>query len=388
MTAWQNADLLRLERHFTEEEKMVRDTAARFVDERVAPVIRDHFRDATFPKQLIAEMGRLGLFGANLSGYGMAGVSNIAYGLIMQELERGDSGLRSFASVQGGLVMYPIFSFGSEKQKKRWLPLLARGEAVGCFGLTEADAGSDPGGMRTNAVDDGDGYLLNGEKTWITNGSIADIAVVWARYQDGIRGFLVERGTKGFSTSDIHGKWSMRASITSSLVFSECRIPKENALPNGIGLKCALQCLTQARYGIGWGVLGAALDCYNTAVNYTKVRKQFGKPIASFQLVQQSLVGMLTELVKGQLLALEVGRLKDAGAADFLHVSMLKRNNAQVALDVARQARDLLGANGIVDEYPIMRHLMNLETVNTYEGTHNVHTLILGQGISGIAAYS
>ena len=388
MTAWQNADLLRLERHFTEEEKMVRDTAARFVDERVAPVIRDHFRDATFPRPLIAEMGRLGLFGANLSGYGMAGVSNIAYGLIMEELERGDSGLRSFASVQGGLVMYPIFTFGSEQQKERWLPLLARGEAVGCFGLTEADAGSDPGGMRTVAVDDGDGYLLNGEKTWITNGSIADIAVVWARYKDGIRGFLVERGTKGFSTSDIHGKWSMRASITSSLLFSECRIPKANALPQGIGLKCALQCLTQARYGIGWGVLGAALDCYNTAVNYTKVRKQFGKPIASFQLVQQSLVGMLTELVKGRLLALEVGRLKDAGAADFAHISMLKRNNAQVALDVARQARDLLGANGIVDEYPIMRHLMNLETVNTYEGTHNVHTLILGQSISGIAAYS
>ena len=388
MSAWQDADLLRLERHLTEEEKLIRDTAARFVDERVVPVIRDHFRNATFPKQLIPEMGRLGLFGANLTGYGAAGVSNTAYGLIMQELERGDSGLRSFASVQGGLVMYPIFSFGSEAQKERWLPKLAHGEAIGCFGLTEADAGSDPGGMRTTAVEDGSGYVLNGEKAWITNGTLADVAVVWARCKDTIRGFLVERGTKGFSTSDIHGKWSMRASTTSILSFSDCRIPAENALPKGIGLKCALQCLTQARYGIGWGVIGAALDCYNTAVAYTKVRKQFGKPIASYQLVQRSLVEMLTELIKAQLLALEVGRLKDAGAADFAQVSMLKRNNSQIALDVARQARDLLGANGIVDEYPIMRHMMNLETVNTYEGTHNVHTLILGQHITGIAAYS
>jgi glutaryl-CoA dehydrogenase len=388
MNSWQQADLLNLERHLTEEERLARDTAARFVDERVVPIIRDHFRNATFPKELIAEMGGLGFFGANLSGYGMAGMSNIAYGLIMQELERGDSGLRSFASVQSGLVMYPIFSYGSEEQKEGWLPRLASGEAVGCFGLTEADAGSDPGGMRTAAVEDGDSFVLNGEKAWITNGTVADVAVVWARCKDSIRGFLVERGTKGFSASDIHGKWSMRASVTSILSFSDCRIPAANALPQGIGLKCALQCLTQARYGIGWGVLGAALDCYKTAVAYTKARKQFGKPIASFQLVQRSLVGMLSEIVKGQLLALEVGRLKDAGMADFSHVSMLKRNNSQIALDVARQARDLLGGNGIVDEYPIMRHLMNLETVNTYEGTHNVHTLILGQCITGIPAYN
>jgi len=387
MHSWQIADIMRLERHLSEEERMVRDTVARFVDERVTPVIRDHFREATFPKELIGEMGRLGLFGSNLTGYGAAGVSNIAYGLIMQELERGDSGLRSFASVQGGLVMYPIHTFGSEAQKQRWLPALASGEAIGCFGLTEAGAGSDPGGMRTTAVEDGDSYILNGEKTWITNGTIADVAVVWARCKDTIRAFLVERGTKGFSTSEIHGKWSMRASVTAILSFADCRVPADHALPEAVGLKCALQCLTQARYGIGWGVLGAALDCFHTAVEYTKMRKQFGKPLASFQLVQQSLVDMMTELVKGQLLALEVGRLKDAGMADFAQVSLLKRNNAQIALNVARQARDLLGGNGIVDEYPIMRHLMNLETVNTYEGTHNIHTLILGQHLTGIAAF-
>jgi len=387
MHSWQIADIMRLERHLSEEERMVRDTVARFVDERVTPVIRDHFREATFPKELIGEMGRLGLFGSNLTGYGAAGVSNIAYGLIMQELERGDSGLRSFASVQGGLVMYPIHTFGSEAQKQRWLPALASGEAIGCFGLTEAGAGSDPGGMRTTAVEDGDGYILNGEKSWITNGTIADVAVVWARCKDTIRAFLVERGTEGFAASAIHGKWSMRASITAILSFADCRVPADHALPGAIGLKCALQCLTQARYGIGWGVLGAALDCFQTAVAYTKMRKQFGKPLASFQLVQQSLVDMMTELVKGQLLALEVGRLKDAGMADFAQVSLLKRNNAQIALNVARQARDLLGGNGIVDEYPIMRHLMNLETVNTYEGTHNIHTLILGQHLTGIAAF-
>ena len=388
MTAWQHSDFLRLQRHLTEEESLVRDAAARFVDERVLPIIGGHFRDGTFPMELVAEMGELGFFGANLTGYDCAGMSNIAYGLIMQELERGDSGVRSFASVQGGLVMFPIHAFGSEEQKKRWLPRLARGEAIGCFGLTEANAGSDPGSMRTTAVKDGNSYILNGEKAWITSGSVADVAVVWARCGDEINGFLIERGTPGFSTSDIHGKWSMRASVTSILSFSDCRIPSENLLPKALGLKAALQCLTQARYGIGWGVLGAAADCYHTALAYTKVRKQFGKPIASFQLVQRSLVGMLTELVKGQLLALEVGRLKDADAVDFSHVSMLKRNNTQIALNIAREARDLLGANGICDEYPVMRHLLNLETVNTYEGTQNVHTLILGHCITGLPAYA
>ena len=388
MTAWQHSDFLRLQRHLTEEESLVRDAAARFVDERVLPIIGGHFRDGTFPMELVAEMGELGFFGANLTGYDCAGMSNIAYGLIMQELERGDSGVRSFASVQGGLVMFPIHAFGSEEQKKRWLPRLARGEAIGCFGLTEANAGSDPGSMRTTAVKDGNSYILNGEKAWITSGSVADVAVVWARCGDEINGFLIERGTPGFSTSDIHGKWSMRASVTSILSFSDCRIPSENLLPKALGLKAALQCLTQARYGIGWGVLGAAADCYHTALAYTKVRKQFGKPIASFQLVERSLVGMLTELVKGQLLALEVGRLKDADAVDFSHVSMLKRNNTQIALNIAREARDLLGANGICDEYPVMRHLLNLETVNTYEGTQNVHTLILGHCITGLPAYA
>ena len=388
MNAFQGSDFLHLDRHFTEEERMARDTAARFVDERVLPVIEEHFRQATFPAEIIADMGELGFFGANLTGYGCAGVSNLAYGLIMQELERGDSGLRSFASVQGALVMYPIFTFGSEEQKQKWLPRLASGKAIGCFGLTEANAGSDPGSMKTTAVRDGSCYILNGEKSWITNGTLADVAVVWARCEDRVRGFLVERGTPGFTSSNIHGKWSMRASVTSILSFADCRIPAANALPQANGLKCALDCLTQARYGIGWGVLGAASDCYHTALSYCKDRKQFGKPIGSFQLVQQSLVEMLNEIIKGRLLALEVGRLKDAGSASFAHISMLKRNNAQIALNVARQARDLLGANGICDEYPIMRHLMNLETVNTYEGTHNVHTLILGQCITGIAAYS
>ena len=333
-------------------------------------------------------MGRLGFFGANLEGYGCAGMSNVEYGLVMQELERGDSGVRSFVSVQGALVMYPILTFGSEEQKQRWLPLLQSGAAVGCFGLTEPGAGSNPGAMTTRARRDGADWILDGEKTWITNGSVADIALVWAKTDDGVRGFLVERGTRGFTSSEIHGKLSMRASVTASLSFSGCRVPASAMLPGADGLKAALACLTQARFGIGWGVIGAAMDCYETARAYSVTRKQFGgRPIASHQLVQEKLAQMITEISKAQLLALHVGRLKDRGKADFAHVSMLKRNNASMALDCARSARDLLGANGIMDEYPIMRHMCNLETVKTYEGTDHVHALVIGQRVTGIAAY-
>jgi glutaryl-CoA dehydrogenase len=315
-------------------------------------------------------------------------MNSVEYGLIMQELERGDSGLRSFASVQGALVMYPILTFGSEEQKQRWLPRLQAGEAIGCFGLTEPGFGSNPAGMLTEARRDGSGWVLRGEKTWITNGSVADVAVVWARAEDGIRGFLVERGTPGFTASDIHGKLSMRASVTSSLTFADCRVNEASVLPGAKGLRAALSCLTQARYGIGWGTIGAAMDCYETARSYAVLRKQFdGRPIASHQMVQEKLAGMITEITKAQLLALHVGRLKDRDQADAAHVSMLKRNNVAMALDCARTARDLLGANGIVDEYPVMRHMCNLETVKTYEGTDHIHALVIGERVTGIAAY-
>src|SRR5215813_10164357 len=315
-------------------------------------------------------------------------MSNVEYGLIMQELERGDSGLRSFVSVQGALVMYPIYAYGSEDQKQKWLPPLQNGSAIGCFGLTEPDFGSNPAGMRTNARRMGDCWVLNGEKTWITNGGIADVAVVWARAEDGIRGFLVEKGTPGFTTSDIHGKWSMRASVTSSLSFVDCRVPESNRLPEAKGLKAPLGCLSQARYGIGWGVIGAAMDCYETARQYSILRKQFDdRPIASHQLVQEKLAWMITEITKAQLLAIQVGRIKDQGKLDPSHISMLKRNNVAIALDSARLSRDLLGANGITDEYPIMRHLCNLETVKTYEGTDHIHALVIGERVTGIAAY-
>ncbi|MGH9594377.1 MAG: acyl-CoA dehydrogenase family protein, partial [Bryobacteraceae bacterium] len=310
------------------------------------------------------------------------------YGLIMQELERGDSGLRSFVSVQGALVMYPILTYGSEEQKQRWLPRLQAGEAIGCFGLTEPGFGSNPAGMLSTARRDGADWVLHGEKTWITNGSVADIAVVWARTGDGIRGFLVERGTPGFTTSEIHGKLSMRASVTSSLALNDCRVPENAMLPGAKGLKAALGCLTQARYGIGWGVIGAAMDCYETARSYSVARKQFdGRPIASHQLVQEKLANMITGITTAQLLALQVGRLKDRDKADPAHVSMLKRNNVAMALDCARHSRDLLGANGIMDEYPIMRHMCNLETVKTYEGTDHIHTLVIGERVTGVAAY-
>jgi glutaryl-CoA dehydrogenase len=333
-------------------------------------------------------MAELGFYGANLEGYGCAGMSNVQYGLIMQELERGDSGLRSFVSVQGALVMYPIREYGSEEQKNRWLPDLQQGKAVGCFGLTEPDFGSNPAGMRTRAVKDGDDYILNGEKAWITSGTIADVALVWARAEEGIRGFLVEKGTPGFSARDINGKWSLRASVTSTLSLQDVRVSAGNMLPQAQGLKAPLSCLTQARYGIGWGAIGAAMACYNESLEYAKVRKQFDdKPIASHQLVQAKFADMITEITKAQLLALQVGRLKDQGRADFAHVSMLKRNNVKMALDAARAARDILGANGVADEYPIFRHLCNLESVFTYEGTHNIHTLIIGERVTGLPAY-
>lgn len=388
MPPFRGVDYFHIDSLFNEQELLVRQTARQFVEQRAIPLMRDCYRDATFPRELIPEMGRLGFFGANLEGYGCAGMSNVEYGLIMQELERGDSGLRSFASVQGGLVMYPIHAYGSEEQKQRWLPSLQSGAALGCFGLTEPDFGSNPAGMRTTARKDGDHWILNGEKTWITNGSVADIALVWARAEDGIRGFLVERGTPGFSTSDIHGKWSMRASVTSSLSFADCRIPSSQRLPGVKGLKGALSCLTQARFGIGWGTIGAAMDCYETARQYAILRKQFDdRPIASHQLVQEKLAWMITEITKAQLLAVHAGRLKDQGKLDAAHVSMLKRNNVTIALDCARMSRDLLGANGITDEYPIMRHLCNLETVKTYEGTDHIHALVIGERVTGVAAY-
>jgi glutaryl-CoA dehydrogenase len=333
-------------------------------------------------------MAALGFLGANIEGYGCAGMSNVEYGLVMQEIERADSGLRSFVSVQGALVMYPILQYGSDEQKSHWLPRLQSGQAIGCFGLTEPDFGSNPAGMRTRAVREGSSWVLNGEKTWITNGTMADVAVVWARADDGIRGFLVERGTPGFSSSDIHGKWSMRASVTSSLALTDCKLPDSAMLPAAKGLKAPLSCLSQARYGIGWGVIGAAMDCYETARAYVTLRKQFNdKPLASHQLVQEKLAWMITEITKAQLLALHCGRLKDAGKLDPAHVSMLKRNNTAIALECARLSRDLLGANGITDEYPIMRHLCNLETVKTYEGTDHIHTLVIGERVTGVAAY-
>jgi glutaryl-CoA dehydrogenase len=388
MARFPGVDYLELDSLLSEDELLVRQTARQFVDDRIVPVVRDCYRDGVFPKQLIGEMGQLGFFGANLEGYGCPGLNNVEYGLIMQELERGDSGIRSFASVQGALVMYPIYTFGSEEQKAKWLPKLHAGEAIGCFGLTEPDFGSNPAGMRATAERCGDTWVLNGEKTWITNGSVADIAIVWARTSDGVRGFLVESGTPGYSTSDIHGKLSMRVSVTSSLHLSNCAIPASNQLPNAAGLKAALNCLSQARFGIGWGVLGAAMDCYETARSYSLARKQFDqKPIAGHQLVQEKLAWMITEITKAQLLAYHVGRLKDAGKVDPAHISMLKRNNVAMALECARLSRDLLGANGIMDEYPIMRHMCNLETVKTYEGTDHIHALVIGERVTGIPAY-
>ena len=388
MAAYRGTDYLLLDTLLGDEEKLVRQTARQFVEDRVLPLIKDCYNQGRFPAELIPEMGELGFFGANLEGYGCAGMGNVEYGLLMQELERGDSGLRSFVSVQGSLVMNPIQTCGTTEQKDRWLPLLQSGRAIGCFALTEPGFGSNPAAMTTRARRDGDHWILNGEKTCLTSGSVADVALVWARAEEGIRGFLVERGTPGFTASDIHGKLSMRASITSSLSLSDCRVPESSRLPGAVGLKAALGCLSQARYGIGWGVLGAASDCYETARNYAKLRKQFDdRPIASHQLVQEKLAWMITEISKGQLLALHCGRLKDQGRIEPAHISMLKRNNVAVALECARISRDLLGANGIIDDYPIMRHMCNLESVKTYEGTDHIHTLVIGEAVTGIPAY-
>lgn len=381
-------DYYDIEAELTPEARLVRDTARAFVEREFLPSVSGHYRAGTFPLELVPAMGRLGMFGANLSGYNLPGIDNIAYGLLMQELERGDSGLRSFVSVQGALVMYPILVFGSDSQKSRWLPLLASGEAIGCFGLTEHDHGSDPAGMTSRAVRRGNDYLLSGVKMWITNGSIADLALVWARLDGEIRAFLLERGTPGFSANEISGKLSLRASITAELVLDEARVPEENLLPGAVGLKSALKCLNQARYGIAWGALGAAMACFEEALAYSGQRRIFGRPASSFQLTQAKLADMLTEITKGQLLALQLGRLKDGGRLRPEQVSLAKRNNVRMALEVARTARGMLGANGITDEYQSMRHMCNLESVETYEGTYEIHTLALGRDLTGIDAIS
>jgi glutaryl-CoA dehydrogenase len=387
VSKFQSLDFLRIDDLLSDEEKITRDTVRRFVDEKFMPLIDDHFEKATFPMEIIPKVGELGLFGMKLHGYGCAGTNNVQYGLACQELERGDSGLRSLMSVQSSLVMYPIHSFGSEEQKEYWLPRMAAGEKIGCFGLTEPDHGSDPAGMKTRAKKDGKGWVINGSKLWITNGDIADVAVVWARTDEGIKGFLVEKGAKGFSTFPIEKKMSLRASVTSGLTFEDVRVPESNRLPEANGLKCALMCLNEARYGISWGAIGAAMDCYDRALRYSKERIQFGKPIASFQLTQKKLVKMLTEISKMQLLALHVGRLKDAGMWRHQHISMAKMNNVNEALKITRVARNMLGAYGISIEYGIIRHMCNLESLYTYEGTHDIHTLILGEDITKISAF-
>ena len=384
-----HADYLDFDSLLTEDQRMVRDTVGAWVDDKVLPVIEEAAWEGRFPKELVPEMAEMSLFGSTISEYGLPGLDNISYGLIMQELERGDSGLRSFVSVQSGLVMYPIYAFGSREQKDKWIPKLAKADALGCFGLTEPDFGSNPGGMRTTAKKDGDSYVLNGAKAWITSGSIADVAVVWAKLDGVVRGFLVEKGTKGFSTFEHKGKMSLRASVTSQLAFEDCRIPAENILPGVEGLKGPLSCLTQARYGIAWGALGSAMATYGCALDYSKSRKQWkDRPIAAHQLVQERLAWMITEITKGQLLAWRLGRMKDDKTMKPHHVSMAKRNNVWVARECAKLARETLGANGVVNEYPVFRHLANIESVYTYEGTHDIHTLIIGEAVTGVASYN
>ena len=388
---FKGVDFIEFDSLLNEDERLVRDNSRKFIEENLIPIIEQCNREGRFPKELVKPFAELGFFGASLKGYGCAGMSNVEYGLVMQELERGDSGVRSFVSVQSALVMYPIYAFGSEEQKQKWLPALQKGEKIGCFGLTEPGFGSNPGGMKTRAKKSGNEYVLNGEKMWITSGTIADVAVIWAKVEDEkdkVRGFIVETNRPGFSAQDVHGKWSLRASVTSGLALQDVKVPASNLLPKSDGLKSPLMCLNQARYGIAWGAIGAAMACYDAALQYSQVRKQFrDQPIASHQLVQEKLVWMITEITKAQLLALQVGRLKDQERVGHQHISMAKRNNVWMALECARMARDILGANGIADDYPIMRHMMNLESVKTYEGTHDIHTLVIGSHITGSDAF-
>src|SRR5438046_145933 len=393
---FRGVDFIQFDSLLTEEERLVRDTTRKFIEDNLVPIIEECNRAGRFPRELVKPMADLGFFGAPLKGYGCAGMSNVEYGLVTQELERGDSGVRSFVSVQSALVMYPIHAFGSDEQKNTWLPAMQKGEKLGCFGLTEPDFGSNPAGMRTRARKVGNEYVLNGEKMWITSGSIADVAVIWAKTDDSkdpndatsIHVFLVETDRPGFRAEDIHGKWSLRASVTLSLSMQDVHVPECNLMPKTGGLKSPLMCLNQARYGIAWGAVGAAMACYDCALQYSLFRKQFREqPIASHQLVQEKLAWMISEITKGQLLVLQVGRLKDKERAGFQHISMAKRNNVWMALECARLSRDILGANGVADEYPIFRHMANLESVKTYEGTHDIHTLIIGQSVTGIEAF-
>ena len=393
MARFTGVDFYEIDRLLSEDEIQIRDHVRGWVEDRYLPRIEQAYEDARFPEDVIPELAGMGLLGATLpEAYGCAGVSATAYGLAMQELERGDSGLRSFASVQGSLAMYPIFAYGSEAQRRKWLPRMARGEVIGCFGLTEPDHGSDPAGMITRARRVDGGYVLNGAKMWITNGTLADLAVVWAQLRgedggDAIRGFLVEKGAKGFSAPEQKRKHSLRASVTSELILQDVFVPEEGLLPDVSGLKGPLGCLSQARFGIAFGVVGAAMACFHAATEYAKSRVMFGRPIGGFQLVQSELADMLTEITKAQLLCVQLGRMKERGTVQPAQISLAKRNNCEVALDIARRARDILGANGITAEYPVMRHMCNLESVKTYEGTHNIHTLVLGEAVTGIAAY-
>lgn len=389
VSTYEPPDYYCLDELLTEDQRMIRDTTRRFVSDKVMPIIEACFREGRFPVELVPGLGQLGMLGANLDGYGCAGVGPIEYGLVNLELERGDSGLRSFVSVQTSLCMWPIHTFGSDEQKDRWLPGMARGELIGCFGLTEADFGSNPGGMLTNAKEAGGDYVLNGGKMWITNGGIADVAIIWGKLDGEVRGFLVEKGAPGFSVRDIHNKFSLRASVTSELFFDNVRIPRRNMLPGSeVGLRAPLSCLDQARYGIAWGALGSAMACYDEALRFSRERVQFDRPIGGFQLVQQKLAWMITEITKGQLLVHRLGQLKEQGSTKHYHVSMAKMNNVDIALKTARLARGILGAAGICDDYQCGRHLCNLESVHTYEGTHDIHTLVIGESVTGIRAYT